>query len=161
VHSPGRDAEENLTCDAAELAEEGDVEGARALLMDVLHQDLRCIDAHAHMGNLEFKRSPERAMVHYEMGMRIGEPSLPPDFDGVLIWGRIYNRPFLRCLYGYGLCLWKMGRLTEARQVFERILSLSPPDNQGVRFCWEDVRHGRSWEEAQIGEQGGNFGTVH
>jgi len=25
-------------------------------------------------------------MLHYEIGMRIGERSLPPAFDGVLIW---------------------------------------------------------------------------
>jgi hypothetical protein len=58
------DLEENPTCDAAELSEAGDVEGARALLMDVLLRDLRCIDAHAHLGNLEFDRSPELALVH-------------------------------------------------------------------------------------------------
>ena len=81
-----------------------DREGARELLMEVLCTDLRCIDAHAHLGNLELEHSPERAMTHYEMGIRIGELSLPPGFDGVLVWGRIYNRPFLRCLYGHGLC---------------------------------------------------------
>jgi hypothetical protein len=41
----------------------------------------------------------------------------------------------------------------EAQQVFERILSLNPNDNQGVRFCWEDVRKGRSWEELQEREE--------
>ena len=146
---PGLDADENPTCDAGELAEAGDREGARELLMEALCTDLRCIDAHAHLGNLEFERSPKRAIVHYEIGIRIGELSLPPGFDGVLVWGRIYNRPFLRCLNGYGLCLWRLGRLAEAQQVFERILSLNPNDNQGVRFCWEDVRNGRSWEEMQ------------
>jgi hypothetical protein len=34
-------------------------------------------------------------------------------------------------------------------QFFERILSLNPNDNQGVRFCWDDVRNRRSWEEMQ------------
>ncbi len=144
---PGLPADENPTCDAVELVEAGDCEGARELLMETLAADLRCIDAHAHLGNLVFDRSPERAMVHYEIGIRIGELSLPAGFDGLLVWGRIYNRPFLRCLHGYGLCLWRLGKLAEARQVFERILSLNPNDNQGVRFCWEDVRHGRSWEE--------------
>ena len=100
-----------------------------------------------------FKRSPKRAIVHYEIGIRIGELSLPPDFDGVLVWGRIYNRPFLRCLHGYGLCLWRLGKLAEAQQVFERILSLNPNDNQGVRFCWDEVRHGRSWEEMEAREE--------
>ena len=91
----------------------------------------------------------ERAIVHYEIGVRVGELSLPPGFDGVLAWGCIHNRPFLRCLHGYGLCLWRLGNLAEAQQVFERILSLNPNDNQGVRFCREDVRKGRSWEQMQ------------
>ena len=120
--------------------------------METLGADLRCIDAHAHLGNLLFDRSPERAMVHYEIGIRIGELSLPTGFDGLLVWGRIYNRPFLRCLLGYGLCLWRGGRLAEAQQVFERILSLNPNDNQGVRSCWYDVRTGRSWEETRARE---------
>ena len=37
----------------------------------------------------------------------------------------------------------------EAERVFERILSLNPNDNQGVRFCWQDIRAGRSWSEMQ------------
>lgn len=145
---PDADIEDNPTCEAAELSEAGDVEGARELLMDALLKDLRCIDAHAHLGNLEFDDSPKMAMNHYEIGIGIGELSLPSDFDGVLLWGHIYNRPFLRCLHGYGLCLWRLGRSDEARSVFERILSLNPNDNQGVRFCWEDLRRGLTWEAA-------------
>jgi hypothetical protein len=116
--------------------------------MEVLAEDLRCIDAHAHLGNIVFDRSPTEAIVHYEIGVRIGELSLGPDFDAYLPWGRIYNRPFLRCLKGYALCVWRLGRLLEAEQLFERILTLNPPDNQGVRFCYQDVRAGRTWEES-------------
>jgi hypothetical protein len=144
--------EENPTCEASERAAAGDYVGARALLMETLCTDLRCVDAHAHLGNLEFDHSPQLAIVHYEIGMRIGELSLPPDFDGLLLWGHIYNRPFLRCLHGYGLCLWRLGQLPQAQLVFERILSLNPNDNQGVRFCWDDVRNGRSWDEMQARE---------
>lgn len=150
---PGLDADENPTCDAAELVEAGDPEAAREILMEVLCADLRCIDAHAHLGNLEFEHSPNRAIVHYEMGIRIGELSLPAGFAGLLVWGRIHNRPFLRCLHGYGLCLWRFGRFAEAQQVFERILALNPNDNQGVRFCWEEVRKGRTWSEMQDREE--------
>lgn len=149
---PGRDVEENPTCDAAELAEAGDRAGARRLLMETLSAELRCIDAHAHLGNLEFDWAPERAIVHYEIGKRVGELSLPPAFDGALPWGYIYNRPYLRSLHGYGLCLWRLGKLADAQLVFERILSLSPNDNQGVRFCWEDVRRGRRWDETALDE---------
>jgi hypothetical protein len=90
-------------------------------------------------------------MVHYEMGIEIGELSLPPDFGGVLLWGLINNRPFLRCLHGYGLCLWRLGKSEEAQTVFERILSLNPNDNQGVRSCWADVMRGRKWDEMMYG----------
>jgi len=150
---PGSDFDENPTCDAAELMEAGDREGANDILMEMLGIDLRCIDAHVHLGNLEFERSPERAMVHYEIGIKIGELSLPPGFDGLLIWGRIYNRPFLRSLYNYGLCLWRLGKPAEARRVFERILSLNPNDNQGARFCWQDICEGRSWEQLREREE--------
>ena len=150
---PGEDPEDNATCNAAELAEEGDLEGAEALLKAVLLRDLRCLDAHAHLGNLAFKPSPQRALLHYEVGIRIGELSFPPGFDGVVEWGPIYNRPFLRCLHGYALCLWRLGKLAEARWVFERNLALSPHDRQGVRFCLEDVLAGRTWEESQGAEE--------
>jgi tetratricopeptide (TPR) repeat protein len=149
---PGARAGADPVSDAAERAETGDREGAREMLMDLLLADLRCIDAHAHLGNLEFERFPQRAAVHYEIGVRIGELSLPPGFDGALLWGQLYNRPFLRCLQGHGLCLWRLGRLAEAQAAFERVLSLNPNDSQGVRFCWNDVRRGRSFEEMQDGE---------
>jgi tetratricopeptide (TPR) repeat protein len=142
---PGADEEDNLTCDAAELAEAGDHAGARELLMKALTIDLRCVDAHAHLGNREFDLDPRVAAASYEIGMRIAELSLPPKFDGLLRWVHINNRPYLRCLHGYGLCLWRMGQLPEAAAVFERMLRLNPDDNQGARFLLENVQSGRSW----------------
>ncbi len=150
---PGLDAGENPMCDAAELVEAGDRKGANEIVMEVLGTDLRCIDAHAQLGHLVFEHSPERAIVHYEIGVRIAELSLPAGFAGLLRWVLLYNRPFLRCLHGYGLCLWRLGRRAAAQQVFERMLSLNPNDNQGVRFCRDDLRHGRSWEEMQEREE--------
>jgi len=143
------------TCDASDLFEKGDIEGARDLLMDTLLRDLRCLDAHAHLGNIEFDRWPERASLHYEIGVRIGELSLPPGFDGVLIWGRIYNRPFLRCLHGLGLCHWRLGRTGEALAVFERILALNPNDNQGIRILRQALLEGGTWEEFREDELAG------
>lgn len=145
---PGDDPDDGgPTMEAIELKEAGDVAGAFELLMDTLVRDLRCLDAHAHLGNLEFDRSAARALVYYEIGMRIGDSLLPDGFDGVLPWSALYNRPYLRCLHGYGLCLWRLGRRDEAIAVFERILALNPNDNQGARFCLFDARAGFSWEE--------------
>ena len=44
--------------------------------MELCRQDLRCLDAHAHLGNLVYQRQPEIAVKHYEVGVRIGELSL-------------------------------------------------------------------------------------
>jgi hypothetical protein len=79
------------------------------------------------------------------VGVRIGEMTLGAEFDGVLPWGLIDNRPFLRCLHGYGLCLWRLGHVAEAAPVFERMLWMNPSDNQGERFNLASVRQGREW----------------
>ena len=81
--------------------------GAEKLLYEICEADLRCLDAHAHLGNLEFANRPKQSVRHYEVGLRIGELSLGPNFDGLLLWRTIDNRPFLRCLHGYGRCLWR------------------------------------------------------
>jgi hypothetical protein len=118
---------------------------ASRVLMELCEVDLRCLDAHSHLGNMVFEDEPAKALRHYEVGMRIGELSLDELGDGVLPWGWIDNRPWLRCLNGFGLCLWRLGQFKEAERVFERVLWLNPTDNQGVRFSIEEVRARRKW----------------
>ena len=65
--------------------------------------------------------------------------------DGVLPGGWIDNRPGLRCLNGYGLCLWRLGNFKVAEHVFDRVLWLNPTDNQGVRFNIEAVQVRKKW----------------
>jgi tetratricopeptide (TPR) repeat protein len=149
---PGEDPEDfdsDPIIESVELKEMGDYRGADRILSDLCLADLRCLDAHAHLGNLEFDRGPDRAIRHYEVGVRIGELSLGTDFSGVLLWGYIDNRPFLRCLHGYGLCLWRLGRFEEAAEVFRRGLNFNPPDNLGQRFLLPAVRVRREWEDGQ------------
>jgi len=149
---PGRDPqdfESDPICDSNELKSAGDFAGARRILMDLCQADLRCLDAHAHLGNFDFDRSAEDAIRHYEVGVRIGELSLAPNFDGLLPWGLIDNRPFLRCMHGFGLCLWRLGRFEEAGRIFDRMLWLNPADNQGVRFVIDEVLAGTAWEDRQ------------
>jgi hypothetical protein len=129
-----------------DLKAAGDHSGAERVLMELCESDLRCLDAHSHLGTLIFDSRAEHAIRHYEVGLRIGELSLGDEFTGVLPWGHIDNRPFLRCMHGYGLCLWRLGRFAETERVFDRMLWLNPSDNQGVRFLIEKVRNGSAWE---------------
>lgn len=147
---PGEDPDDPFSdpiTEANDLKEAGDHLAAEKILMALCESDLRCLDAHAHLGNLAFDNRPQDAIRHYDVGFRIGELSLGDGFDGVLLWGHINNRPFLRCMHGYGLCLWRMGRFDEAGRVFERMLWFNPPDNQGIRFLIEHVRARKRWEE--------------
>lgn len=153
---PGEDPEDAWSdpiIEASELHEAGARDEAMKIMEKILVEDLRCLDAHAHMGNWRFNSGLDellqQARLHYEVGVRIGELSLPPNFDGVLLWGMIDNRPFLRCLHGLGLCHWRMGEIELAKQVFERMLWLNPRDNQGIRFLLADIRDGSPWKMDQ------------
>ena len=129
-----------------DLKNAGQRADAVKILMDLCQADLRCLDAHSHLGNFIFDHRPQDPIRHYEVGFRIGKLSLGNDFNGVLLWGLVDNRPFLRCMHGYGLCLWRLGRFDEAERIFDQMLWLNPSDNLGVRFLIDEVKAKRSWE---------------
>ncbi|UCF90575.1 MAG: cytoplasmic protein [Desulfobacterales bacterium] len=132
-----------------DLKDAGERAEALKILMELCQADLRCLDAHSHLGHFVFVHSPQHAIRHYEVGLGIGELSLGDDFTGVLPWGLIDNRPFLRCMHGYGLCLWRLGRFDEAEQIFQKMLWLNPSDNQGVRFLIDEVKAKTAWEDRE------------
>jgi len=147
---PGEDPDDPETdpiIESNELKDTGDRLSASRILMELCQADLRCLDAHAHLGNMELPYSPASAIRHYEVGVRIGELSLGAEFDGLLPWGCLDNRPFLRCMHGYGMCLWRLGRFEDAERVFEHMLWLNPADNQGERFNLRAVRDRETWTE--------------
>ena len=147
---PGADPDDpftDLIIESNDLKDAGDRATAHKVLMNLCYADLRCLDAHAHLGNLAFDHDPKEAIRHYEVGLRIGELSLGDDFGGLLPWGHLDNRPFLRCVQGYALCLWRLGRFEEAERVFDRMLWLNPSDNQGARVLIEEVRLRTVWED--------------
>ena len=149
---PGADPDDpdaDPILEASELKAAGDRGAAEDLLMKLLAEDLRCLDAHAHLGNFEFEHSPKQALRHYMVGAGIGALTLGTDFDGVLPWGLIDNRPFLRCLHGVGLSFWRLGEMKEAATTFTRMLWLNPSDNQGARFNLAHVEAGRTWDECE------------
>lgn len=113
----------------------------------LLEADLRFLDAHAHLAGRLLSLSPHWALQHYEVGVRIGELSIGDDFDGVLPGGLAGNWSLLRCLSGYGSCLWRIGRVDEAARVLERVLRLDPDDRQGVRSRLSAMRAGAPWSD--------------
>jgi tetratricopeptide (TPR) repeat protein len=146
---PGADLDDpdsDPITESNDLKDAGDARTAYKILMELCEADIRCLDAHAHLGNFVFDR-PAEAIRHYEAGVRIGEQSLSQGFEGLLPWGHIDNRPFLRCMHGYGLCCWRLGRFEEAERVFDRMLWLNPSDNQGVRGLITPVQQRLNWKD--------------
>ena len=155
------DWESDPIVQASEIYECGNYPAAFKIIADVLSEDVRCLDAHAHLGNWVFNVTEKHdlgavktALRHYEAGLRIGELSLPKNFYGLLPWAFLDNRPFLRCLHGYGLCLWRSGNATAARDVFERMLWLNPRDNQGARYLLADIDTGIDWYQSAAEDAG-------
>jgi len=75
----------------------------------------------------------------------IGERALPAGFSGLLPWGLIDNRPFLRALHGLALCRWRLRDFDAARAICESLLWLNPDDNQGVRDIIDVIARRLDW----------------
>lgn len=145
-HDPD-DLEIDPIIEANEFREVEEFEEARSLLAGLLETDLRCLDAHAHLGSMSFDRELDRALQHFEAGVRIGELSLDDSFNGLLPWFRLDNRPFLRCLNGYCLCLWRSERWEEAQRNFEMLLELDPEDALDAGSSLHLVVAHENWSE--------------
>jgi hypothetical protein len=113
-------------------------------------------DAWVHLGNRRFEEGlVEEALASYERGIAaalartIGDPEHYPG----PFWLDADSRPFMRAEHGKGLCLWRLGRVQEARAVLRDMLRWNPNDNQGVRFLVQDMDEGLSWEESIAREE--------
>jgi hypothetical protein len=113
----------------------------------LLEADLRFLDAHAYLAGRLLGMSPQWAVQQYEVGVGIGQLSVGDDFDGVLPGELAGNRGLMRCLSGYGSCLWRLERRAEAARVFDRALRLDPADRQGVRPLMSAMRAGEPWSD--------------
>lgn len=93
------------------------------------------IDGHAHLGfALMDQGKPKLALQACSRGFEIGEHTIPAEFSGVIEWGFLENRPFLRAAHGVLLCHLRLGQRREALAMMEKMLRWNPNDNQGVRF---------------------------
>jgi tetratricopeptide (TPR) repeat protein len=134
----------------------GWLKAAEAYYREALRVDPGHADAWVHLGSLHFQEGyVVQALAHYEQGQAaaeartIGDPARYP----APFWIDVDSRPFMRAVHGRGLCLWRLGRVDEARQVFTWMMELNPSDNQGTRFLLEYLDQGLSWEESMAGEE--------
>jgi tetratricopeptide (TPR) repeat protein len=101
----------------------------KALRVDPLHAD-----AHNHLGLRAFSHAKlAEAERHFQSAVEGGQRDLVED-EGLVPWGWVENRPYLRGLMNLSLVLRDKGLFREAIDIHERMLRLNPNDNQGVRW---------------------------
>jgi hypothetical protein len=132
--------------EAIALRNAGQALRAEALLQGLVEWDARCLDAHVHLGVLAFNHDElDAAFAHYAAGVSVAEQSLPEEFDGVLSWGWVDNRPFLRCLHGLMLSAWRLELREESEELCRALLWLNPGDHLGAAELLPQVIAGERW----------------
>jgi hypothetical protein len=122
---------------------------ADELLHKVLAIDLRCLDAHALLGERNLSSWSALALHHFELGVAIGSLTVGEDFDGVLPWGLVENRPFLRCLQGLARALLRRDRREDAAAALRRLVRLDPADHLSARASLAAIEAGKTWREME------------
>ena len=132
--------------DAADLHRAGEDRAARRILEGLLALDRRCVDAWGHLGLIAFDtQGPGAAVTFYETGVAVAEASLPEGFGGVLPWGVVDNRPFLRCLHGLAVCAWRQRRWDDAVAMFTARVWIDPSGSLGELAYLDAVHARRRW----------------
>ena len=104
------------------------------------------LDAHAHLGYALLGSGRTKAALEAsERGMAIADSLVPPGYAGLIEWGWLENRPFLRTTHATVLSLLASKRRGRAIELMERLLRWNPDDNQGIRLVIgsELLRDGR------------------
>lgn len=93
------------------------------------------IDVHAHIGNALLRQGKSGlALAAYQKGMALGTAAIPPGYSGLIEWGWLENRPFLRAFHGAVLCYLRRRRWNKAIPLMKDILEWNPGDHQGIRY---------------------------
>ena len=119
-------------------------ERAESILHKVIARNPFHIDAMHHLSLLyDMVGDDALSYLAAQSAVSIGIQALPAKFQwekAKLEWGYWGNRPFMRAYHHLGLCYWRKGEVKAALEIFSRLFSLNPIDNQGLRhllpMCW-------------------------
>jgi hypothetical protein len=110
--------------------------------MKLCEADLRCLDAHAHLGNFVFDHRPKEAIRHYEAGVRIWAPPSTACCPGA---ASTTVRSSAAC--AGSACVSGGSVDSRRRRASSTGCWLNPSDNQGVRVLVEEVRSRKPWQD--------------
>jgi tetratricopeptide (TPR) repeat protein len=122
------------------------------------------IDLHSHLSFLFLEQNnPKKALSAAMSGIAIGDRLIPDSFSGVIEWGYVDNRPYLRALQGAVLANVRLRRHKDASVLIDKLLTINPNDNQGMRYILgsELLRAGDRERAASIFDKCSNYPPYH
>ena len=119
----------------------GDRRAACREFRKALKRDPQHADAHNHIGIDQLDRGRIKdAARSFERAIEGGAVHLQRE-RGLVEWGWLENRPYLRALANLALVRMRQKRYEEALTLYEQLLTLNPNDNQGIRFVLGQACH--------------------
>ena len=118
------------------------------------------IDLHSHLSFLFLdQNNPKKALSAAMSGLEVGDRLIPDSFSGVIEWGYVDNRPYLRALQGAVLANVRLLRHKDAAVLIDKLLTINPNDNQGLRYILgsELLRAGDRERAASIFDKCSNY----
>ncbi len=93
------------------------------------------IDGYAHLAiHWEYQGKPKKALDMALKGLAVANRVIPEGFVGLIEWGHLDNRPYLRAMQAALISYIRLRRHVDAARMIELMLARNPNDNQGVRF---------------------------
>lgn len=106
-----------------------------AELNRLIGQEPDLIDLHAHLSFVFLEQDkPKKALDAALTGQAVGNRLIPESFSGIIEWGYVENRPYLRALQGAMLAYVRLRRHKDAVTLINKMLAYNPNDNQGSRY---------------------------
>lgn len=129
---------------ALDIWRAGHDEDAERMLHAVVAECPNHIDAIHHLSLIYREQGREtEAYICCQAAVGIGLHALPKKFNwktARMEWALLENRPFMRAYHNLGMWNLDNAMYDEAIEIFGRLLSMNPNDNQGVRYllpyCW-------------------------
>jgi tetratricopeptide (TPR) repeat protein len=135
---PDKPSEEYTKLEDAEFArEDGDMAQAQKLAKEVHDKEPDNIKAYIILA--QSSKTIDGSIDWYQKGVKAFEKSVGPQYmeeNKGNFWMIFETRDYMRCLQGYGECLFQAGLVSDAIEVYEKILELCPGDNMGVRYSY-------------------------
>jgi tetratricopeptide (TPR) repeat protein len=140
---------ELLTQRALEAIAQGRWHDAEHILEDAIAAFPEHEEYYNHLGLIAWERGDMlRAERHYARAAEIALSQLDPCPDP---WMSAAGRAYLRSLEGQALCLYKLQRLDDARQLFDTLAHTRLQDYQGCHYLAGEILHTQGqWAQAEL-----------